>query len=89
MLKWFAKLWKRFAFGKSPTFNWNNQKGNFASNSVQAEAAMVLSLAELMGYFDLKVDILIPLQTVVKTKSEDKVSRCYFQIQLLKLKLHL
>ena len=48
--KGFAKFWKRFASGKSPTFNWNNQKGNFASNSVHAETGMVRSLAELKGY---------------------------------------
>ena len=66
----FAKFWKRFAFGKSPTFNWNNQRGNFAFNGAHAETGMVLSLAELRGYFGLKVDILAPLQTMVTTKSE-------------------
>ena len=65
-----CKFWKRFAFGKSPTFNWNNQKRNFTSNSVQAETGMVLSLAELKGYFGLKADILTPLQTMVTTKPE-------------------
>ena len=60
----------RFAFGESPTFNWNNQKGNFVSNCFQAETGMVVSLAELKGYFDLKIDIKTFLQTTVTTKSE-------------------